>query len=211
MSKVTLETIKKLVDDLPSNTNGRIYTEAIKKTVVKFHYSSGMTVAKISQATGLSHKIIGTWKRYLGTDQTAFIHGTKMRADVRTKALAVREILILGNGIDITANKYNISVQTLNTWVLKYKDNYEDLLDAPDGIPYIVKQNKMVYGKTNIDKIRALLTAQAEQLMSLIDTMHMTGEQAEAMKKCADETIKKEASLAEAADLLAKQGIELKL
>jgi hypothetical protein len=84
-----------------------------------------------------------------------------------------------------------------------------EYIDAPDGIPYIIDEKKIVYGDDNVKRIRQVLQEQHKHLMCLIDTMHMSGSQAEAMKECAKETLAKEKILIEAANLLSLNGINI--
>jgi len=210
-TKVTIERIKLAIKTTKVLSDGKRMFEAdTKKMVIQFHYQSGMSIPRLAQEIDINNENIYAWKRIYGIDQTAFVHGTMIRNDVRTKALAVREVIEGGKESQEIAIKYGVSTQSVNTWIRKYELNYKSLIDAPDGIPYIIKDKKMVFGKSNIDKIRAILNKQANELMCLIETMHMSGAQAEAMKKCAEETLKKEDELAEAANLLSDNGIELK-
>ena len=209
MEKITIEEIRKEINQMKSTANGRIYSEQFKKMIIKFHYSSGMTITSVATKTGLSTSLVNGWKRLYGYDHTAFTHGTKMRNDVRTKCLAVKEVIENNLKIETAANIYGVSVQSIKHWLGKYRDEYLSLIDSPDGIPYIIKEKKMVYGRENINKIRALLQGQADQLMCLIGTMHMSGAQAEAMKKCAEATLARETELTQAADLLSENGIEI--
>ena len=191
--------------------NGRTqYTDQFKRMVISFHYQNGVSMQVIGKTLDIHENLISKWKRTFGHDQTAFVHGKTMRMDVRTKALAVQEHIIGKIKPAIIATKYNVSYSTMLNWINKYSENFQDLLDAPDGIPYIVKEKKMVYGKTNIDKIRDVLRQQAETLMALIDSMHMNEEQADHIRKAAEATMAKEKPLADAANLLEENGIDLK-
>lgn len=211
MATLNISTIKTLHEKTKTSETGKkLYTDDFKQMVIKFHYQSGMHLQTIADKTEISMFNLPRWKRTYGTDQTAFIFGTKIRNDVRTKCLAVREAIEFNKDQIDLAIKYRVSVQSINTWINKYKDIYLTLIDAPDGIPYIVKEKKMVFGQSNIDKVRAMLNAQANELLSLIETMHMSGSQAEAMRKVAEETLAKEESLVEAVELLGNNGINIK-
>lgn len=211
MATLNINTIKTLHEKTKTSEAGKkVYTDDFKEMVIKFHYQSGMHLQTIADKTGINPFNLPRWKRVYGTDQTAFIFGTKIRNDVRTKCLAVREAIEFNvDPIDL-ATKYRVSVQSINAWINKYKDSYQNLIDAPDGIPYIIKEKKMVFGQSNIDKVRAMLNAQANELLALIETMHMSGAQADAMRKAAEETLNKEQSLVKAVELLENNGIDIK-
>lgn len=208
---LSINAIKQLISKVKTRQDGRReFPDDLKKMIVQFHYKSGMALTTLALETTIAKEVLSKWKRTYGVDQTAFLHGTKMRNDVRTRCLAVREVLEYNQEPDKVATTYGVTLQSINTWINKYRDEYTMLIDSPDGIPYLIKEKKMVYGKTNIDKIRSLLQSQAQQLLCMIDTMHMSGAQAEAMKKCAEETLNKEAALVEAATILAENGLDIK-
>lgn len=208
--ELSLNAIKAIIEKLPRGTAGRrLFNDEIKKIIIEFHYRTGTSMRQIGAVLDIHQMQICGWKKRMGAGQTAFIHGRAMRHDVRTKCIAVKEIIEDNLKIETAANIYGVSVQSINTWLSKYREDYAHLVESPDGIPYLIKEKKMVYGRENINKIRALLQGQADQLMCLIDTMHMSGAQAEAMKKCAEATLAREAELTQAAELLSKNGIDI--
>lgn len=209
--ELSLSAIKLIVEKVKKGGKGRrLFTDELKKTIINFHYSSGMSIWKLSFHLDIPNPMLYEWKKVYGEGQTAFLHGRTMRNDVKTRCLAVKEVLDNNIEIETVANIYGVSPQTIKTWVTKHQNDYSHLIHSPDGIPYLVKEKKMVYGRENINKIRALLQGQADQLMCLIDTMHMSGAQAEAMKKCAEATLERETELAIAANLLSESGIDIK-
>jgi transposase-like protein len=210
MSKVTIEILKAAVKDLPHTFNGRSYPSELKQTIIDFHYDQGISLHQLGDHIDVDVSNLARWKRILGGQKTAYVNGKGLRYDVRTKALAVRDYVEKNILVQDIAREYECSNATVYTWINKYSDKYLEYVDAPDGIPYIVNEKKIVYGDDNVKRIRAVLQEQNRQLMCLIDTMHMSGAQAEAMKLCAKETLAKEKVLIEAANLLSSNGIDIK-
>ena len=209
--KVTMKDLMAMRKQFETGDSGVRYSEEFKKKVIQFHYDNGVSINVMSQALKIGNDVLSKWKRRLGTEQTAFVHGKTMRHDVRTKALAVRELLEDNVHIKDLAAKYACSKSAIYLWSEKYQHNYKQLIDAPDGIPYLVAEKKMVYGNDNIAKIRQVLREQYQTLMCMIDTMHMTGDQADLMKKCAEESLKKEEALVKAVSVLEENGIDITL
>lgn len=203
--------IKSFVKDIPEVNGRRNFPETIKQEVIGLHYKSGMSFNQLENYLGITSSVMCKWKRRIGTEQTAFVHGKFIRHDVRTKALAVKDYIDNNISVSDLAKKFNCSPVTLYAWISKYGHNYSELIDAPDGIPYIVSENKMVYGDDNVAKIRQVLRDQYQTLMCMINSMHMTGDQAELMKMCAEESLKKEDALVKAASILEENGIDIKL
>jgi transposase-like protein len=209
MSKITIEILKSIVNKLPYSFNGRNYPMDLKQKIIDFHYDEGVTLSKLGVLINIDTGNLARWKRKLGGQKTAYVHGKRLRYDIRTKALAVRDYIENNVLVQDIAKEYECSTPTVYIWIHKYRDKYLEYIDAPDGIPYIIDEKKIVYGDDNVKRIRQVLQEQHKHLMCLIDTMHMSGSQAEAMKECAKETLAKEKILIEAANLLSLNGINI--
>ncbi len=114
-------------------------------------------------------------KKIFGKERTVFIHGETVRNDLRTKALAVQEVLEFGKSKVETALKYGVADVTIGSWVKKMEHEYHDLLDSRDGIPYLVKEEKMVYGDDNITAILQLKEKHVAELSEVMELMHKNG------------------------------------
>ena len=211
MAKVTMKDLMNMRKEYKVGDVATMYSQDFKDKVIQFHYDTGVSLRIISTTLHLSYDSVAKWKRRTGTERTAYVHGKRMRYDIRTKALAVRDFIENNIQVPDIATEMNVSKGAVYLWIEKYQDNYNQLIDAPDGIPYIVAEKKMVYGNDNIEKIRNVLRQQYETLMCMIDTMHMTGDQADLMKKCAEESLKKEKELIEAVETLESNGIDLNI
>ncbi len=167
--------LKAQVDQSETNIHGRIYTDELKQAVVNYHYKSGKTFTVISKEIGVHLASISMWKKKFGRERTAFVFGNSVRNDVRTKALCVQEYKETKTTQVELGKKYNVSVGTVNKWIADFSDNYEELLDTRDGVPYLVKEKKMVFGDKNIELVLELKEKYVTELSHIIEIMHDTG------------------------------------
>lgn len=169
--------IHKMIAALPVTAAGRrLFDEATPIAIVSLHYKAGVSFTVLLREFSLSSDLLAGWKRKYGQDYTAYAHGKQLRYDVRTKCLAVKEMMETTIPVTTLATKYNVSAAQLYNWKSSYKTAYQTLIDTlPDGVPYLVKEEKMVFGKTNIEEVRKLLAAQSDALTLILNTMHMSG------------------------------------
>ncbi len=147
-----------------------------KKEVIEFHYESGMFITTLSEMLNLHFTTVHGWKRIYGTGQTHARHGNTTRADLKTKALAVTDELDNGFTTIQIANKYNITRQQYGAWKVACQDRYEEFRELPDGVMWVTKPEKLVYGDKNIRAMRKLLENDLEKIKEAFKLMHKYGE-----------------------------------
>lgn len=203
------------VDERKNNIKMTKYTDTFKLRLIQWHHHTGHGFGAMEALVFVSSEVIRKWKRQIEcnlndnpTLTTGFIHGKRIRYDVRTKAMIVKEALL---GIPYTqlSARYNINSNTIGLWKRKYQDRLEELCEAPDGIPYIVAEQKMIYGQDNINKVMELLREQHETLMNLVTSMNLVGRQADLMRECAEESLVRAEEVQKAADTLRENGIDV--
>jgi len=88
------------------------------------------------------------WKTKIGKDRTGIFIGSRVMNDVRTRCLAVKEILQDGKEAKDIYEKYGVKhPQTVNRWVERYADTYDYFIDTlPDGVPWIAHEDKLAIG-----------------------------------------------------------------
>ncbi len=173
--KKTMSELKAQVEQSETNHQGKVYTDDLKKAIVDYHYKSGKTFTIVAKEIGVHLSQIGVWKKKFGKERTAFVFGDSVRNDVRTKALAVQEYKETKTTQAELATKYNVSSGTINKWISDYGKNYEELLDTRDGVPYLVKENKMIAGNKNIEMVLKFKEKHVAELSHIIEAMHEVG------------------------------------
>jgi len=185
------------------------FSDTLINLVMKLHYT-GMNASAIERATGISNQQVSKWKREFGTEMTHVAYGTTTRNDVRTKCLAVREFLVDNKTSDYLSKKYHVGTVTIIAWVKKYEDDYEQWLDAPDGITTVAKKDRLIYGNANITEIREKLIDHGNEIKEMIQSMQKNGimvnavAQAENLSKKTQEEIK----TLDAAEQIIKKGVQ---
>lgn len=171
----------------------RVFDEQLKKDIIAYHYESGMTPPNLGEALGIAQQSINQWKRKYGKQQTAFVYGKTLRHDVRTKCLAVQEVIDGGREHADVAIQYNVAVSTIGTWIHKYKNDYKEYIETlVDGVSVIAKSEKLVYGDKNIKETLAVMQDQYIELKTMMEAMQKYGIKGEALKK-AKEKVKENA------------------
>jgi len=139
------------------------------EAILKIHFENNVTLKKLSKDCDISYEALTYAKRKARKDVTGFFFGKSIRYDVRSKVLAVKEVQAGALPQDI-AQKYNVSVATIYNWMRKYSKNQEELLDMPDGVPFIVDTENHIYGLRNIvDAIEQL--EESIRHLELIETL----------------------------------------
>lgn len=203
------------VEERKKNIKVTKYTDAFKLRLIQWHHYTGYSSHAIECLVFVQSQLIRKWKRQIEcnlndnpTITTGFIHDKRIRYDVRTKAMIVKEAL-LGIPYSELSLRYNVNSNTISLWTRKYQDRLEELCEAPDGIPYIVAEQKMVYGQDNINKVMELLREQHQTLMNLVTSMNLVGRQADLMRECAEESLVRAEEVQKAADTLRENGIDV--
>jgi transposase-like protein len=162
---MTLNEIKLAIATTPLDNRGkRMFEEALKKEVISMHYTLNIPMEQYSKMINVASTVLGTWKRNYGKEATAYRFGKGVRYDVRTKALAVQMYMEEAVTYMDVALKFNSSMMAVKRWVDTYKTNYKELLDLPDGVPYLVDSSKHIYGDKNIADLLATLAKQEQEL-----------------------------------------------
>ncbi len=189
------------------------YTAAFKEKIVAFIYQENMQVSVLSKLlTGHASnfaKTLQTWLRRHGGDVSGFIHGKTVRLDVRSKCLIVKEYLEEGLDANRLSVRHKIPASTIFSWIQKYKDTYEEYVTLPAGVPYIVKEEKQVFGRQNIQQVREALIKTREQLTKACES----DKYSESFKVAIDAECQvlsdKEEALTLAVQVLQENGIQL--
>lgn len=172
---VILEELKAECLQQPEKNGRCSYAASFKKKVVDYHYKSGKSFAAVERDVGIKQYQLDKWKKALGKEKTGFIFGDSIRNDLRTKALAVQEALETNTKNTVVAKKYGVTSQTVANWIHLYGKDYKELLNSRDGIPYLVKEEKMVFGNDNIDAILDIKTKHVAELTQIVNLMHNNG------------------------------------
>ncbi len=197
MSKITITALKKERDGMRTVDNGkrRVFTIPFKKKVVEFHYQEGLKMSVISKDLEIDPVTLSKWKKEYGTQKTAYTHGRGVRNDLRTKALAVREHIEGEVSYTDLAKKYNVGKSTIWTWVDQHRHDYKELINLPDRVPHLIKEEKMIYGDRNIDEIIELMSEQNGELLSILSYMQNEGFSKTSIKEAKEKQRQKQADL----------------
>ncbi len=161
----TLKELHVMLETIKARGGKRLlYTLEFKQGIVALHYKTGRTLFSISKEFDINPAIIYPWKKAFGKDATGYIHGTKIRYDVRTKCLAIQDELDNGLTVIQIANKYKITRQQYASWKSKFADRYEEHIEhMTDGIPHLIATKKHVYGSENIEIVQELMNDQVKE------------------------------------------------
>ena len=182
---MTLEDIKKKINALQINEGGhRAFNDELKQIIIDYHYENNIAPSSLAKELDITPSVVLNWKKKLGKDATAFYFGDSIRHDARTKALAVKEHNDGEKPKDI-AKKYHVTENTIYNWIKKYSKNNEDLLNLPDGVPYLVPEENRIYGMKNIEEVM-------EHLNTSIDNLETVLNKAEEEGLTIGKTVKKE-------------------
>ena len=152
------------------------YTTPFKEAVIAYHFSSGMVLREIAGKLNVGEQLAYRWKRTYGKDMTGYIHGSGVRYDVRTKCLAIQDELENGLGVIQIANKYKITRAQYYSWKSLFKDEYKvHIENMTDGVPYLVKTNKHVYGSKNIEIVQEVLNDEMKEIQLVITGLQKYG------------------------------------
>ena len=169
----TITELKEIIDE-EQKTRTSIrggYSLEVKKATLEIHYKQNINLAKLERIFGLGTGTVGNWKRALGKEQTGYKFGRQVRPDVRSICLIVKEVVETGLQHKDAADKYGSKTNTVSSWVAKYRDDYQSHIDnLPDGVPYLVKEEKMVYGNKNIEETRLKLIKQIESVDVILES-----------------------------------------
>ncbi len=172
---MTLEQIKADVTATEIGKTGKKYTTRLKEAIIKHHYKSGKSLVVIAKDIGVHHTSLYGWKKQYGKEKTVFVFGDGVRNDIRTKALAVQEYKETDATQADLAKKYGVAGPTINGWIKQYGEDYKDLLDTRDGVPYLVKPEKMIFGNENIKRVLEMKEKHIEELDEFVKMMHENG------------------------------------
>ncbi len=141
-----------------------VYTLAIQKETVRLQSKLGVTTKNMNRELGLANNETEEWimkHRKVGND-VGVRHGDTVRYDIPTKCLVVKMHLEDGIPGHKLADMYDVSQSAISQWKSRYKDNYNQLIKAPEGTIIIGKEDKRVIGLPNILKIKKLSQSAAE-------------------------------------------------
>jgi len=145
------------------------YSTVFKSALIAYHFKSGIALRELANKLSIGEQLVYKWKRIYGHDMTGFVHGTRVRYDVRTKCLAIQDELDNGLTPIQVANKYKITRSQYYAWKVLFKDSYKEHVDnMTDGVPYLVKNQKHVYGEKNIELVRTTMNDQVKELQLII-------------------------------------------
>lgn len=180
------------------------YSLASRQNVVDFMYEKNMNTSRLSselyKETGLhlTQQTIARWKKDLGKQQTAFIWGEETRNDVRTQCLAVAEYKNTDLSYRKIAEKYHVSETTVRRWTRIYSDTYQDHIEnLPDGVPYLMSEEKIVQGDANILAIREQLLKNKDAVKQLLNNMGLSKTKKDMLHNMSVDTDKELNELAE--------------
>lgn len=157
--------LKEEMKTFPRHENDAVlYTVEFKEHLIAQHYENNISLSKMARNLTISQSLLSKWKAQYGNERTGYDYGKSIRYDVRTKCLAVKDMVENGKTPYRISQEFKCSSNTSTGWYSKYKDTYTQYLDLPDGVPYIVAEHKHVYGNKNIDRILALLDKQEQEL-----------------------------------------------
>ena len=149
-----------------------LYGEKIKKIVIDYMVSEDIsaveTARRITEAgRNIEHSSISGWRRKSGQEITGFVYGATVRYDVSTKCRAVKDYLVNKYSVTDILIKYGMSNSTFWKWKKKFEHNFEEYVNMPEGVPYIVKEEKIVRGKNKIHDMITLLNKQKLEVLEL--------------------------------------------
>ena len=207
----TVQELKMIMDsNVKGDRVGRVFTEFFKKEVISYHYNSNTTITTLSESLNISKSTISAWKLRYGNQATGISYKNRVLLDVRTKCLIVKRYLEDGINAKSLANEYNVHYASVLQWVRLYTDTYKSHIDnLPDGVPYIVKEEKLIYGDKNVMETKAKISENIELLKKISLNLDM----GRIEKRTISELIKKEEikkkELDNATAILAKHGISI--
>jgi transposase len=147
------------------------YTEEFRTALVEYHYSSGLSMNKLSAIlTGNTNRQAMYWQweqNYRARQSTGIIHGKQIRMDVASKAHYVKRYLEENISLRALGEEAGVHCTTVGTWARELRDTYQEYLTLPKGIPYIIKEEKLVHGTKNIQLIREELVKNKQILTTL--------------------------------------------
>ena len=143
-----------------------VYTVNIKKETVRLKFLFGIRSEAMDMELGFPNGETASWTMKYKTNNSivAQLHGSKCRYDIPTKGLIVKMHIEDGIPGHKLADKYGVAQGTISQWKTKYKNNYEDMILAPEGTMIIGKEEKRIIGLIKINKIQAV-AAKAEQVV----------------------------------------------
>jgi transposase-like protein len=184
MNTETKRKLEKLAFDkkntFVSHGGRTMYSHEFKSTVATMAYvDKDATIEEISEAIGFEissgRAMIYKWKSLLLPNlKTAYGYGKTVRFDVKTKCVAVKRYLEDKESAEKISDEHSITVATFGNWINDLKYKYNLLLDngIPDGVPYLVKEEKLVYGDKNINELRVKLQ---EEKLAIANALLVAG------------------------------------
>jgi len=149
-----------------------------REAIINFHYDSGMSLTEMAKYIDIHYVTLLKWKKKYGFQKTAFIYGHHIRYDVRTKAIAVEQMVKYKKKPKEIAEEYDVSIATVHNWFSKFAGNYKDLIkNLPDGVATLSRREKMIYGDQNIDFIVNQLQANPDTVPRVLELLHENGRQ----------------------------------
>jgi len=146
------------------------YTTEVKQAILAYKVSNNLSASAVSRGligSTLMQPLICRWEKVISpTEAIGFVHGKRVRFDVLTKCKLAKRVI---EGHELTRNlatEQGVVPRTITKWVREFRSTYQKVLDSNlEGVPYIVKDEKMLYGNAAIAKKR-------RELDSLIDSRH---------------------------------------
>ena len=179
---------------MTSGIKRMMWTEEVKTLATDYLLEKKIPASQLSRelmsvyGETIMPNVLTRWLANRSGKPTAFKHGSSMRYDVATKARIVQKHIEEGISAYALGKDYDIAPNTVITWIKKFGDQYDEYIDAPAGIPYIVREDTMVQGIKNIAKMRELLEKQkaeiiAEATKNIDDEIAVLEEAEKIMKK----------------------------
>ena len=180
MNKTTVQETNEIIEEiarqkqLPNFTN---YTKDLKQAVTELRESLSCSQSALGIKLGISQGLISKWIKEYKTEKTVIgqIHGDTVRYDVPTKCMIVKRHIEEGIPGHKLADEYNVSRGTISGWNTRYKHNYNELIDAPEGTMVIGKEEKRVIGSENIKEIMKEKVKYAKKIRKLVLQMQDAG------------------------------------
>ena len=125
-----------------------LFDDEFKELIIEYHYETGQTLNHLAQEFEIPVQTLMYWKNQLGDKRTGIYIGARVMNDVRTRCLAVEEILEHGLKPKDIYQKYGVkSPVTVARWVERYKNVYGFMIASlPDGVPWIAHDEKLAIG-----------------------------------------------------------------
>ena len=158
-------------------------------------------MSTISKHTGITDVTIGYWKKKIGEEMTHVSYGSTTRNDIRTKCLAVRDFRERNISKEHLAERYHVSKPTITAWINRYSGDYVSHIDSlPDGVTTLAVEERLIFGDSNIEKVRELLLSHQDELRNMIQQMQKYGIMANAVKQAKNQSQENDEKL----DILSK-------